>query len=127
MRTSRLAAILTGMLLSGACSSSEPVGAIADNGLVKNRDNMVMCARRGEPLARRCSIERVPNSRGLLVIIRHPDGGFRRLLATRHGRGLIAADGAAPARLAIVGNDLVEVAVGDERYRLPASIGKKSR
>ncbi|WP_425262550.1 hypothetical protein [Sphingobium cyanobacteriorum] len=65
-----------------------------------------------------CLIERA----GDRLTIRHPDGGFRRFRVLADGRGLEAADGAEPARLRIVGDRQIEVAAGDDRYRLPAQI-----
>ena len=69
-----------------------------------------------------CAIERTASADGLTLTIRNPDGGFRRLKVTSDGRGVIAADGAAPAAVSIVGDKRVEVALGGDRYRLPATV-----
>ncbi|MFS0736095.1 hypothetical protein ABC347_03500 [Sphingomonas sp. 1P06PA] len=69
-----------------------------------------------------CAIERSVEERGLVLTIRHPDGGFRRLLVTRDGRGVIAADGAEPARVATEGSGVIEVTIGGDAYRLPATV-----
>ena len=55
---------------------------------------MVLCAEGPGALTRNCTVEQVSTSHGLVLTLRHPDGSFHRLLATRDGRGLIAADGA---------------------------------
>jgi hypothetical protein len=68
-----------------------------------------------------CTVERTAGP-GLLLTIRSPSGGFRRLVATRDGRGVTAADGAEPAVVTIVSKDLVEVSIGSDRYRLPAKV-----
>lgn len=68
-----------------------------------------------------CTVERTAG-REILFTLRSPDGSFRRLLATRDGRGVLAADGAEPATVTIVGKDLIEVAIGADRYRLPARV-----
>jgi hypothetical protein len=71
--------------------------------------------------ARVCTIERTPGP-DVLFTVRAPSGSFRRLAATSDGRGVMAADGAEPATVRIVGPDLIEVSIGGDRYRLPATI-----
>lgn len=68
-----------------------------------------------------CTIERTSGP-DVLFTIRAPSGSFRRLAATSDGRGVMAADGAEAANVRIVGKDLIEVSIGDDRYRLPATI-----
>lgn len=54
------------------------------------------------------------------LVVRHPDGGFRRFELGVPGRGLITAAGADQAE--VTNRDgLVEVRVGADRYRLPVS------
>ena len=67
-------------------------------------------------------IERSDGAQGRIITLRGPDGGFRRLLITRDGRGVIAADGAEPARVTPLSSDRIEVAIGRDRYRLPATV-----
>ncbi len=69
-----------------------------------------------------CTIERIDGAEGLELMLRNPDGGFRRLLVTKDGRGVVAADGALPARVNVVGAGSIEVTVGTDRYRLPATV-----
>lgn len=57
-----------------------------------------------------------------LLTLRHPSGGFRRLQVMTDGRGVIAADGAEPAKVSTIGTSLIEVSVGGDRYRLPAVV-----
>lgn len=71
--------------------------------------------------ARVCTIERSPGP-DVLFTVREPSGSFRRLVATSDGRGVMAADGAEPATVRIVGPDLIEVSIGGDRYRLPATV-----
>ena len=71
--------------------------------------------------ARVCTVERSPGPE-VLFTIRAPSGSFRRLAATSDGRGVMAADGAEPATVRVVGQGLIEVSIGDDRYRLPATI-----
>lgn len=72
---------------------------------------------------RDCLVER----KGDILTIRHPDGGFRRFRVLADGHGLEAADGAEPARLSITGEKQIEVAAGNDRYRLPAQIAGADR
>ena len=85
-------------------------------------DGMVLCARGGDALTRSCTVEQTAGPDGLILTVRHPDGGFHRLLATRDGRGVVAADGAETARVGIVGSDGIDVRLGDDHYRLPATV-----
>lgn len=68
-----------------------------------------------------CTVERT-SGRDALLILRSPTGSFRRLVATRDGRGVMAADGAEPATVTILGKGLIEVSIGADRYRLPAQV-----
>lgn len=69
-----------------------------------------------------CRVERSRDADGIVLTLHHPDGGFRRLRVTTDGRGVAAADGAEPARVSLSGDRRIEVAVADDRYRLPATI-----
>jgi hypothetical protein len=69
-----------------------------------------------------CTIERDPGEGGRSLIVRHPDGGFRRLLITSDGRGVTAGDGAEQARVTPISDKLIEVELGGDRYRLPATV-----
>ena len=68
-----------------------------------------------------CTVERTAG-RDVLLTLRSPSGSFRRLVATEDGRGVMAADGAEPATVTIVGKGLIEVSIGSDRYRLPARV-----
>ena len=72
--------------------------------------------------ARVCAVERITGAEGLVLTLRAPSGGFRRLLVTRDGRGVVAADGAEPAQVTPLAPDRIEVAIGPDRYRLPATV-----
>ena len=86
-------------------------------------DGQVTCALAGAATFERvCAVERAREARGLVLTMRHPDGGFRRLLVTNDGRGVIAADGAQAARVTIVDATEIEVALGNDIYRLPATM-----
>ena len=85
-------------------------------------DGMILCARGDAALTRSCTVEQMQGPDGLILTVRQPDGGFHRLLATRDGRGVVAADGAQQADVTVAGNDGIDVVLGDDHYRLPATV-----
>ena len=108
--------------MSGACqkTASDP---FAESGNDADRiDCAVAGAREFAPV---CAIERMQGADGLTLTIRHPDGGFRRLKVTSDGRGVIAADGSETATVSIAGDRQIEVTVGKDRYRLPATVKRQ--
>ena len=56
-----------------------------------------------------------------VLVVGRADSGYRRLAIATDGRGVVSADGSAPAKVTIIGDDVIEVAVGKDRYRLPAN------
>jgi hypothetical protein len=91
-----------------------------------DRGNIV-CAQRGSAdFARVCTVDRSETDAGLVLTVRHPDGAFHRLLVTKDGRGVIAADGAETAVVTIIANGEIEVALGGDHYRLPATVKGKT-
>lgn len=69
-----------------------------------------------------CALEREDGTGEVGLTLRHPDGGFRRLRIAGDGRGVAAADGAESARVTIINDHEVEIAIAADRYRLPASL-----
>ena len=55
-----------------------------------------------------------------------PDGGFRRFVVARDGTGVAAADGAEPAMVTIIADDRIEVAIGGDTFRLPATVQRRN-
>lgn len=88
-------------------------------------DEMVACSVDGagdpKPV---CAVERATGPDGLILTIHHPGGGFRRLVVAGDGRGVLVADGAVAALVTPIGTDSIEVAIGSDRYRLPATVKK---
>jgi hypothetical protein len=98
------------LLLLSACGGSPASRA----------EEKVDCAVDGATaFARVCTIER---SSGPEFTLRSPSGGFRRLARVGDGRGVVAADGAEQATVTVLGKDRIEVAIGGDRYRLPATV-----
>jgi hypothetical protein len=121
----RISSVALALLLTG-CGQSEKSNGPAplvqqSNALaeVPAETPKTVCAVEGSAeLAPVCDRELVDG----LLTLRHPSGGFRRLQVMTDGRGVIAADGAEPAKVATIGTSLIEVSIGDDRYRLPAVV-----
>ena len=69
----------------------------------------------------RCLLERDPAGDARLIV-RKPDGGFRRLRVTRDGRGVEAADGAERGEIVLIDAQHVELRIGGDAFRLPARL-----
>lgn len=69
-----------------------------------------------------CEIERSSQNSKSSVIVRHPDGSFRRFEVLSDGHSLATADGADPVEVTANGKD-TEVTVGDDHYLFPAPAG----
>jgi hypothetical protein len=114
--------LLAPVLLVAACGKAEaPNATVSDDGRIDCRIGA------DGQFQRYCTVERAPGAEGLLLTVRKPDGGFRRLVAPRDGRGVAAADGAEQPQVTIVGENLIEVAIGGDAFRLPARIGPVSQ
>lgn len=117
-------------LLTLAACNPDPVTTAADHAqdaraqaAREAAEGRIPCALGGgNDFTTRCTIDRTQTQDGLMLTVRHPDGGFHRLRVTRDGRGVIAADGAKAATVAIIDKDGIEVAIDDARYRLPATV-----
>lgn len=118
MRTSD-ALVLAGMVaLVAGCS-----GGAAPDTAAESDDSRVACALGSDTeFAEKCDVERVQNGDRRELVLRHPDGGFRRFEIVTDGRGLIAADGAEQAVVTPLADGRIQLSVGDDRYRIPATI-----
>ena len=87
-------------------------------------DNRIDCRIGSETQFERfCTIEYGESDAGRTLVVRKPDGGFRRFRVSDDGRGVVAADGAEAARVTIIADDRIEVAIGGDTFRLPATVG----
>jgi hypothetical protein len=112
-------------LLLAACNAEEsgPTANGAAAPAPGAPDNRIDCRPEGAAaFARACSVEGFDSDDGRLLTIRKPDGGFRRLRVTADGSGVVAADGAERARVAILDGGRIEVEIGGDRFRLPATV-----
>lgn len=108
-RISSLSAVLALAACGGAVQPQAAEGA-----------QRIECAvGQGATYAPDCLVERDVRDGERLVIVRRPDGGFRRFVELSDGRGLAVADGADEARARLEGG-ILEISVAEERYRFPA-------
>jgi len=120
------------LFLLAACGEAKTDHAALANVEAEQRaatenDGNIVCARQGSSdFARVCTVDREQVASGLILTVRHPDGAFHRLLVTKDGRGVIAADGAEKAVVTVLDKDSIEVALGGDRYRLPATVHGKT-
>ncbi|MBW8785688.1 MAG: hypothetical protein JF593_13805 [Novosphingobium sp.] len=105
------------MLLS-ACSGKAPDAPAAPAAHVET----VACALGGATQFKpECTVEHAIVDGKHTLIVRQPSGSFRRFAVLADGRGLALADGAEAARRQLAGN-LLEVAIGSDRYRFPVTV-----
>jgi hypothetical protein len=124
--TLKLAFIVTSTLLLASCGGTKSTLAEAEKSADNQAaaDGKIECALAGKPdFNRVCSTERVTGPEGQLLVIRNPDGGFRRFKILGGGKGLEPADGFDDNfKIKLNGTEMIEVASGDDLYRLPAAI-----
>lgn len=116
MRTSDVPLLIAALPVAACDRAVDPrvaAGALAEADHVKGR---IPCRLGGagafEPV---CTVERADR----VLTLRGPDGGFRRIRVSADGRGVTTVDGAEPARVTRTADGALEVAVADDRYRLP--------
>ena len=69
-----------------------------------------------------CDVERSSVDGKSTLTIRHPDGGFRRLVELDGGKSFAAADGADDVAIEASGKE-IEVTLGEDHYLFPAPTG----
>lgn len=100
--------MLAALLLTGCSDGADPPAGPT-----------IECALAGAAtFARDCTMDRAEHDGVRVLVVRHPDGGFRRFELGVPGRGIVTADGADQAVIDR-GDGMVEVQVGADRYRLP--------
>lgn len=111
----RFAAALPALAALSACGGETDQIAV-------DPDSMIECALGdAAEFARECWVDETLQEGTLLLTVRHPDGGFRRFEVLQDGRGLAAADGADMAEVMLADGG-IEVTLGPDRYRFPATI-----
>lgn len=104
------------LLALAACGASQPQAA---DGAAR-----IECALgEGSRFAPDCLVEKVAGEQGTEFVVRHPDGGFRRLRIADDRSGMLAIDGADTAVNELVGDpQVLKVTIGGDRYRFPADL-----
>jgi hypothetical protein len=129
MPISKFALPLTLALALAACGGNEAEDlkdAESDAAEQAALDGKIECALAGSAAFERiCTTEQIAGSEGKILVIRHPDGGFRRFDILTDGRGLAPADGFDETKINLLSDGMIEVSSGDDKYRLPAQIKGK--
>lgn len=123
----RISSAVAFVLLLTACDNRPDNAVLAEAeqraAAQAGEDGKISCAIDGATdFTRDCLIERLSGENGVTMIIRHPDGGFRRFNVLTDGHGLEAADGFDKARISIVEEGKIQVSVGPDKYLLSAQI-----
>jgi len=114
------------LLVIAACGSGEADGAGGAPGDAATSEAVasqaIECALQGAAeFASDCSVERSGQGAGAILVVRHPDGGFRRFEVLADERGLAPADGAQISQMEWREGG-IGLAVGPDRYRFPAAV-----
>lgn len=121
---SRTSSVLLGLVVLPGCSEQAPHAVEAMSGepstAAAGKASTVPCALRGaKSYSAECRIEREVLDGRTIVTVRHPDGGFRRLVESADGLRYSAADGAQAVEIVPNGKE-IEVTLGDDHYLFPA-------
>jgi len=115
MGRSGLIAVLAAVLCVACSQDQGEPPAVAEG------DERIACSLAGPAqLQQDCTVERVRSGEGLMLVVRHPNGAFRRFRVMEDGSGLAPADGALQAQSRLEEGEL-ELAIGEEIYRFPAT------
>lgn len=116
MRQSGLLVLAASAVLASCSSEPSEAPEVAEGG------ERIACALGGaQEFEEACAVDRSRTDGKLTLVVRHPDGAFRRFAVVTDGRGLVVADGAEEAVTRIEGDKLA-IGVGEDRYMFPASI-----
>jgi hypothetical protein len=115
----RSAFLLLPALLLGGCGDAGTLPGGTDD----PASEKIWCALDGaKGFAQDCALERSTSEGQPAFVVRHPDGKFRRLIASADGQNLLAADGADDSQSARKGDakdERWEVILGEDRYVVP--------
>jgi hypothetical protein len=112
------------LLLLCACGKSEETAEDVLASAPKGAERIECAVAGSQAFQPVCAVDRAQSPEGLTLTLRGPSGSFRRLLVTKDGRGVVAADGVEQATVTPLGANRIEVAIGGDRFRLPATVKK---
>lgn len=72
-----------------------------------------------------CSVERDVAGDTLFLVVRNPDGGFRRFEVLPDGKGISPADGTQTAEVTTKG-EVVTVKIDEDLYQIPAVLMRRA-
>ena len=124
----RFGGALLALIALAGCDRAPDNGDLAEAEARGSREaaenGRIECALEGAKLFdRTCTVDEMSGADGTILVVGRANVGYRRLQITTDGRGVVSADGAEPAKVSIVGNNMIEVAIEHDRYRLPANTG----
>ncbi|HWV60677.1 MAG TPA: hypothetical protein VN034_08495 [Sphingopyxis sp.] len=125
----RFGGVLLTLIVLASCDRAPDNGDLAEAEARGSREaaannGRIECALEGAKLFdRTCTVDEMSGADGTTLVVGRTNVGYRRLQITTDGRGVVSADGAEPAKVSIVGDNMIEVAIGHDRYRLPANTG----
>lgn len=108
--------ILAAFLVLAGCEANPSQHEAAGEG------GPLACALAGsDRFARTCRVARTALGEGSMLTLTAPDGGFRKVVVSADGGNIAVADGAEPALVTRTSDGGIEIAIGEDRYRLPAA------
>ena len=116
----RRGAALLGLAALAACSR----GQAPDE--ARGAEHVSCALGAATQFAEDCVVERASQDGRQVLVVRHPDGAFRRFVVEPGGKGVSLADGAQVPSVSAVAN-VLEVAVGQDRYRFPYTVKAAAR
>lgn len=109
--------ILFAYLLLAGCSANSTDDATT---AVEAGDRTLACAiGPGAGFSESCTLQKFEREGATVYRVNHPGGGFRLFVVAEDGSGMVLHDGAGTALNRLDGA-ILEVAVGDDRYRFAA-------
>lgn len=110
-------------LMLAACSGS---GEENEHAAVGTGDQMLACAiGPGSSFSDSCTLQKIIREGETIYRVNQPGGGFRLFNLAEDGSGMVPHDGAEGAVNRLDG-EVLEVSVGDDRYRFPAKLPRKA-